>query len=548
MALSNVKEDLLCNGLIRVMGVSLMLLTGLFFSLVPAQNVLASGTTYYIDCSASNNGDGSQSNPWNSLSSVNSHGSFQGGDQILFNRGTTCTGMLTPSGSGYSGATITLGAYGYGALPVIDGGNSSAALQLTDQQYWDISDLELEGGNPHTVFITGTNQSSATTLTHIHLSNLSVHDVNGSLSSSSPYCTGLINICAGQQESWNDILIDGSTLYNGTNEWFGIVIVSGDANSSVTNSTVQNTTIHDTGGDAIVLDYGQNTTIQYNTAYNTGSATQKSSHVGTPDSIWQFGCKGNCVTQSNEAYNSHNGINNWDAGLFDSDFDSTGQIIQYNYGHDSDGYCIVALSSNGHVTSNAIIRYNICANNEQGDSGNQYGAIVVLSFDNGHGNGSVDGVQIYNNTIYWNPQANVPVFQASNAVYSGSNPDVFENNLIYSTSNTTMINAPGVWSLNNNLYWQSSGTPQWTYDGTTYSSLGSYQSGSGQDSNGVNADPLLVNAVNAGAGRSNAITDYSLQSGSPAISLGASISGNGGRDFAGNSVPSSGAVECGALQ
>src|SRR5581483_8910294 len=86
----------------------------------------ATGTAYYVDCSASSNGSGSQSSPWNGVSSVNAT-TFQPGDQILFKRGTTCTGALAPKGSGSSGAPITVDAYGTGALPVIAAGSSATA-------------------------------------------------------------------------------------------------------------------------------------------------------------------------------------------------------------------------------------------------------------------------------------------------------------------------------------------------------------------------------------------------------------------------------------
>ena len=38
--------------------------------LVPAHAALAAGTTYYVNCSAAGNGNGTQSSPWNSVSSV----------------------------------------------------------------------------------------------------------------------------------------------------------------------------------------------------------------------------------------------------------------------------------------------------------------------------------------------------------------------------------------------------------------------------------------------------------------------------------------------
>src|SRR5271167_298299 len=75
-------------------------------------------TTFYIDCSASTNGSGTQASPWNALASANNY-EFQPGNQLLLNRGMTCSGMLQPPGSGSSGSPIAIDAYGTGAQPII---------------------------------------------------------------------------------------------------------------------------------------------------------------------------------------------------------------------------------------------------------------------------------------------------------------------------------------------------------------------------------------------------------------------------------------------
>src|SRR5689334_21481087 len=74
-----------------------------------AQIAHAAGT-YYVDCSAGSNGNGTQASPWNTLTTVNAT-TFAAGDSILLKRGTTCHGQLWPKGSGVSGSPITLDAY-----------------------------------------------------------------------------------------------------------------------------------------------------------------------------------------------------------------------------------------------------------------------------------------------------------------------------------------------------------------------------------------------------------------------------------------------------
>src|SRR5215204_498440 len=55
--------------------------------------------TYYVDCSAAANGNGTQASPWNNLATVNAR-TFAPGDNLVFKRGTTCTGFFYFSSAG----------------------------------------------------------------------------------------------------------------------------------------------------------------------------------------------------------------------------------------------------------------------------------------------------------------------------------------------------------------------------------------------------------------------------------------------------------------
>ena len=78
-------------------------------------------TTYYIDCNAANDfGAGTSSAAaWKTLTKVNGT-IYNAGDSILFNKGCTWNGVLATSSLGSSVNTITYGAYGSGAKPIID--------------------------------------------------------------------------------------------------------------------------------------------------------------------------------------------------------------------------------------------------------------------------------------------------------------------------------------------------------------------------------------------------------------------------------------------
>jgi len=92
----------------------------------------ANATVYYISPTGSDTNNGtSQSTPWKTVARVQQMSlTAVAGDQFLFQRGGTYVGQLNWYTSGTSGANITFGAYGSGALPVINGGTTVAGWTL----------------------------------------------------------------------------------------------------------------------------------------------------------------------------------------------------------------------------------------------------------------------------------------------------------------------------------------------------------------------------------------------------------------------------------
>ena len=90
---------------------------------------------YYVNCQAGNDDADGQSPDaaWQTLAKVSAT-TFRPGDAILLKRGTRCTGSLWPKGSGEPGKPIRLGAYGAGALPIIDAAGGRAAVTLFNQE------------------------------------------------------------------------------------------------------------------------------------------------------------------------------------------------------------------------------------------------------------------------------------------------------------------------------------------------------------------------------------------------------------------------------
>ena len=529
-----------------------VLMTGIALFVFGISPALALNTSYYVDCSAGTNGTGTQASPWNNLATVNTHAAFEAGDSILFKRSTTCSGQLWALGSGTSSsAFITIGDYGTGALPIINGGSNQSAIKLYNQSYWHIQNIETTGGNPYGIYVSG---NVSATLNHFRVTNVVVHDVAGTTTSQKE--NGLIVFIPGAALTlFNDVIIDGATVYN-TQQWAGILVGGDDYGRTKTsprntNITIKNSTATNIYGDAIVLYQVNNGLLANNVAYDTG--TIPTDVVGTPNGIWQWEC-GNCTVEYNEAYTQHSP--SWDGGGFDIDFGSENNIVQYNYGHDNDAYCIAVFATGGasQSTKNSIVRYNICSNNARDASqATDRNAEFYMAVWNAEGGaGYIENLDVYNNTFYFNP-ANTSIHYAitmydlwRGCCFSGTNR--FRNNIIYSTSPNLMRMQKNGMTFDNDIWWYTGASnPVWKWPvNSTYSSFAAFQSGTGQEANGIYADPLLNDPTYHANGFP--VTSFTLQSGSPAINAGADLGSMGTHDFFGNAIPQGGAYDIGAYE
>ncbi|MGA9354210.1 MAG: choice-of-anchor Q domain-containing protein [Terriglobales bacterium] len=502
--------------------------------------------TYYLDCSAPQNGKGTQASPWNTPASVNAF-PFLPGYQLLVNRGTTCTGALAPKGSGSAKSPIVIDAYGTGVQPVINGGASQAALTLYNQQYWEINNLEIVGGTLDGVFVSGNTPNVS--INHIYLKNLTVHGATYTSTTRGDSGEVVISTTAAG-ETVNDVLIDGVMAYS-SNVSEGIYVNAGGAWAGGngqsqplgSNVTVQNSTAHDIYGDGILISELNNGMLQTNVVYNSGLCPNCTG--STPVGLWEWYCH-TCTVQNNESYANQS----WggDGGDFDIDYYNNDNIVQYNYGHDSVGYCVAFFGSGGAASLDNIFRYNVCSNDGQRSALSAQGEVFLYTWDQG----SLNGVQIYNNTFYWNPASNAAALNASTVTYSGSDPLFFKNNIIYATV-PGMIQTTAPLLLDNNIYWTiSSSSATWQVGSTTYTNFSAYQTGANQDLHGYNTDPMLNSPTYHEAGRPT--TAFQLLSGSPATGAGANvctgISGcsMGTQDFWGNPLPAETGFNIGAYQ
>lgn len=443
------------------------------FWLAVALPLPATGTTWYLDCAAGDDSEAgtSPTAAWRSLARVNRQ-KLLPGDAVLLRRGARCRGTFSPQGSGTADAPVTLGAYGGSGAPIIDAGTGEAAVKLFNQQYWRIHDIEITGGTTYGILISGDHPING-----FRIENVAVHDVNGTLKSKE---SGLIVVRPGGPGcSVNDVVIDGATVWN-TTQWAGIIVVgapytSRQESAHGTDITVRNSTVHDVYGDGIVLFSVRNGRIEKSVAWNTG--LQPKETIGTPNGIWTWMCD-DCTVEYNEGYlTSSPGV---DAGVYDIDWGCRNNTVRFNYAHDARGYCVAVFGAGGLVTTNSVVRNNVCIRNgRDAKLAARQGDIFLHTWDGG----SLDGVRIEGNYVRWTPAADAPALH-NGAEMSGSQPNTFSDNTIISAVPSLVLSRRPLQADTNRYRYDGPGLPKFTYGGTTYSSFDAYRLGTGQDQHG----------------------------------------------------------------
>lgn len=491
----------------------------------------AAGTTYYVDSAGGNdtNPGTSASAPWATLAKVNGT-TFQPGDKILFKSGGVWTGQLWPKGSGTNGNPIVIDSYGSGAKPIINGAgtsypaNTSGAVMLYNQEYWEINNLEVTNFSSSIVssragILVYNNQPGLKN--HIYVRNCYVHDVNSDVNGNKN-SGGIIffgthidkdgKATVGLQAGFNDVLVENNHVANVTKEGIRTKSDAGNGYPKIsTNVVFRGNFVEEVWGDGMVLaEVLSGALAEYNTVKNH-SKTSSGNYAG----LWTHYTTG-AVVQFNEVYGGSGGNNDGEA--FDSDNNCVGDVFQYNYSHNNSGGLLLVMPS----ASNLKFRYNISEND-----GYRSGQEIFFYHSTNAGN------EIYNNTVYVGPNVTTQIFD------NDSNMVKFYNNIIKADGTITKF-AEKAWSTSavfkNNSFYPA------TID----------------DINGPASHPGLVTAdpqlVNPGAGETNInmndpnrLNGYKLQPTSPLINSGVSVANNGGRDFWGtalyNGNPDIGAFE-----
>ena len=502
-------------------------------SAAPGQIATSAGVTYYIDSRSGRdaNSGTSPALPWQSLDKVNAT-TFRPGDRILFRSGSAWRGQLWPKGSGTQDRPITVGMYGGGVKPIFNGdGLLEDTLLLKNQEYWEISDLELtnRGSKPavrRAVHAALENYGDAH---HLYFRSLAIHDVNGMDSDRVKYNGGIIYTSTSDKKPSrfidlrienNDIYhVDRSGIFGWADSW-----LRSRWNPSL-GVIVRGNQLHDIGGDGIVVVATDGAIVEHNVVAH---ANQRSE--GYNIAIWAWSAD-NTLIQYNEAYATKG---QRDGEGFDSDWNSRNTVIQYNYSHDNDGGFLLICNEGGLAASESagntgtIIRYNISQNDRTR-------GIAIA--------GPIANTMIYNNTIYSGADRSSDLLLFADW-HGWSDATSFFSNIFYSAgtarfsygvsrdSDGAYTTAPGFGPSTNNRF-----------DANLYYGLPTPN----DDAHALTTDPLFIDPSRAGIGRAS-LTGFFLQPSSPARATAVPIPNKGAHDFWGNLVPSCNKIDRGASQ
>ncbi|MBK9356489.1 MAG: cadherin domain-containing protein [Bacteroidales bacterium] len=420
--------------------------------------------TIYIDPTNTTTGqNGTIQNPYNSWNQV----SFVNGNVYLQKRGTT---FNTSGEIAFTGRTnITLGAYGTGNRPRIVSSGSGYIVSLTSASNCIIQDLEISSSGNATSAIMIDGYGTAISANNL-ISNCELHSC----------------------------------------EW-GIRIIS-----QAPGNRILNCTVHNTGDDGIYAKDILDIEIGYCNVYDVNMK-----YFINPDQSYSPGDCIQLVSLYDLDFNiHHNTLDHSSSGnkfCFIVAGETYTGLVEYNTMIGNAGSVTSCLYF-GHTSGTVTVRYNTIQDGNYG----------IYSY--------VYNLQLHYNKIMRNYQG---VTVMSNHNLTALN-NVFYNN---TTASISSISNTSVTSKNNIFYLTGSTSRAYSCNSTiisnynnfntqqsnflnSYSTLASWQSGTGNDLNSFIANPLFVNP---------AIDNLCLQSNSPCVNTGSNA--NLSADFYGTLVP-----------
>lgn len=518
--------------------------------------------TYYVDAeNGDDSNDGtSPETAWKTLAKASSIRQLKEGGSILLKAGSVWNGeqLTVRNAQGTEANPVVIGSYGDGAKPVINGNGANwdadtkeelAAVHIYNSENIVIENLEITNWDSSvsgdytqsSKLLSGlvVENKDAGALSNVVIRNNKIHDVNGRMAGGAEKAAGGLIVVVtgggsnhtGTVESWYDgLTIDGNEVYNVCHEaiymesvWASRTLVGGTSsdtgyqnagNSSWVGSndvTIENNYVHDVAGDGIVPINTTDALVQYNLIDNSADSSWDYSANPNHAALWTWDTD-NVTFRYNEAFNTSKdskgtAVGN-DSMAFDFDYGVQNCTYEYNYSHDNLGGFLMLCPGPG-ATVNNIARYNLSVND-----GLYEGAPMIRM---GTGKYGSIGVQIYNNTMYWEGTG----YSASLTPDSYWEGPVIEdvsvfNNIFYGPAVSGSVSTQSGISYYNNLVYSSDGSAQEVYQAAA------------NDENAVYEDPMFVDVTDYTTGSwadgettLGTADGFKIQEGSPAIDAGA---------------------------
>ncbi len=332
---------------------------------VPPAPVVETARVYYLDAvsgSDQNNGT-AESSAWKTLAKASSL-QLKAGDRLLLKCGQTFEGELEVTGKGTASERIEVGAYGTGDKPIVKGYDQSKyAVRVSNSDYLTVSGLEIVNtGRDRLAGRTGIKvECTDYGISHdICISDLYIHDVNGSLSKDAGGGSAILVENGGNSiaSCFQGLLIENCHIKDCARNamiWSGYWERSNWLPS--TGVVVRGNLIEGVPGDGIVPIGCDGCLIEYNVMRDCPDILPSDQAAA---GIWPWSCD-NTVIQFNEV-SDHKAP--WDAQGFDCDYNCRNTLMQYNYSHDNyGGMMLICDSGNERNYSignqGSTVRYNI---------------------------------------------------------------------------------------------------------------------------------------------------------------------------------------------
>lgn len=437
-------------------------------TLQPATPAIAQSSTTYVDCSQSSPGNGTQTNPYNTLEALDH--AFGPAKSVLLKRGTTCTGTIVINASGTAATPTVLGAYGEGPAPVIDAQGSAtnqhSGIEVDNESHLVIQDLTVKNGYFSNVSIEAHNGATMEGITVRRVTveenawkggpndvtkNFWVMGVGGVIIMPCSASSSIKNILVDQVDAsnqhyagvqvgyhqlypWSDyeqgIARDGyevPTCFDTESPKYPLV----SPKTGIQHAIISNSTLHDNDAMGAGIFGATDVVLRGNALYRNGSGVNNPTNTMNGTGAWWDTTK-DVVAEWNNAWGNRVGWTGNDGTGLDADRNTENSIIQHNYLHDNGGYGASLIAAYGDAS--VTMRYNLIVNNGTYRP-NSSPDIMVSTYasrteDGKLVTGQTSGLWIYGNTIHRDPgRGNAPGIRLQSR-YSKDAPIAIVNNII----------------------------------------------------------------------------------------------------------------------